>query len=434
MNPDRRRLLALRIVGLLFLLPFAGIAGLYLWIHRVADHRWAATVGRIEQLKAARPSPSPRPMSPASSPTAKEIEGQFVAAIRGASRRTIRRIDAWNLVTYEQGGEMVDVLVGDAQEFLGLLHQGARRAAASPSDFPPPWQGDWDVVTLTFMMNCCVIRARQLRETNAPFEAAQVFLDSLQFARFWGESGKSYNRACALDQLPPALDGLKGILCREAMSPSELRSLEDELEPLEAALRWPLRHLETDLAHWAENMEFCRLEAMGIMKDASFRSKFLLPERLLKAEAFEFMDRHAARVLSCEGKPYLELVEALRHADQETVVSTNPIIRHWSILKGNLGLVELERKAQIRLLRMAARYRATGEILDLEDPFGGRMLHSEAEAWTKFWSVGDDGRDDGGDSGSTGRWVIVRTVPIPGVLPPALRCPNDIVIDVERRR
>jgi hypothetical protein len=134
MNPIRRSPWARR------------IAALYLWIHRVADRKWAAAETRIGQLKAAHPAPSPRPMSPTVSPAAKEIEANIVAAIKEASRRTARRIDAWTLVTYEKSGEMADVILGDAQEFLDLLHQGARKSAVSPPDFPPSWQGDWAVV------------------------------------------------------------------------------------------------------------------------------------------------------------------------------------------------------------------------------------------------------------------------------------------------
>jgi hypothetical protein len=51
------------------------------------------------------------------------------------------------------------------------------------------------------------------------------------------------------------------------------------------------------------------------------------------------------------------------------------------------------------LIRIAAYYRATGEILPLKDPFGGTLLHSRSEKRMKFWSLGQDGHDDGGDPG-----------------------------------
>jgi len=36
-----------------------------------------------------------------------------------------------------------------------------------------------------------------------------------------------------------------------------------------------------------------------------------------------------------------------------------------------------ERRTQLRLLRTAVRYLATGEILNLDDPYGGKLLHRE---------------------------------------------------------
>jgi hypothetical protein len=80
------------------------------------------------------------------------------------------------------------------------------------------------------------------------------------------------------------------------------------------------------------------------------------------------------------------------------------------------------RRAQLRVLRVAARYRATGEVLDLEDPLGTRLQTARAPGRLKVWSVGKDGKSDGGDTGGSPTWLPVAGKPTP----------RDIVLEVVR--
>src|SRR5204863_21987 len=48
--------------------------------------------------------------------------------------------------------------------------------------------------------------------------------------------------------------------------------------------------------------------------------------------------------------------------------------------------------AQVRVLRVAAHYRATGEVLELSDPFGSRIHTLKGDAGIRIWSVGNEGR------------------------------------------
>jgi hypothetical protein len=45
---------------------------------------------------------------------------------------------------------------------------------------------------------------------------------------------------------------------------------------------------------------------------------------------------------------------------------------------------------------MAARYRATGELLELPDPFGDKLRNRLTDDALKLWSVGSEGKDHGG--------------------------------------
>ena len=76
----------------------------------------------------------------------------------------------------------------------------------------------------------------------------------------------------------------------------------------------------------------------------------------------------------------------------------NPLIQ-W-MLDGHFSFswtpLYRDRLAYLRLLRSAVRILRGEEAPELEDPFGGRILHRRTPASLTVWSVGKDGVDDGG--------------------------------------
>jgi hypothetical protein len=385
----------LKILAVVLAALALGAAATWIWIRHAADRRWAEAQERIQQLVAAHP-PVLQPLP--SSAASKEIQIHFVAAIREAVRRNSREGEARELVRSRKGGEAVDGVLIDAQEFLEHLHRGARRCAAAPSEFPPGWRGEWDATVLQFTMNSCVLRARQLRERKAPFEAAETLLDSLQLARFWAASGKGPNRADAVHALGGPLDELREILAHEPLSREQLRLLDRELGPLDGALRPPGEFLEPEVARWAESLTALDLKEGGLLDEAPYRWRYLLPGHLMKAEAFEFYDLHLHRLLAAQGKPYRELEACSRKMYEQLKETKNPILFSVFPFGHVQNWVVLDRMAQFRLLRVAAHYRATGRKLPLKDPFGSEILNSRTESRMRFWSIHRDGIDDGGEA------------------------------------
>ena len=53
-------------------------------------------------------------------------------------------------------------------------------------------------------------------------------------------------------------------------------------------------------------------------------------------------------------------------------------------------------RAQLRLLRVAAHYGATGDVLELDDPFGTKLRVRVADGSLRVWSVGPEGADHNG--------------------------------------
>lgn len=401
---------ALLLVGILLAIPVFGAGAAWFWIRTTADRRWEAARLRIQELTRAFPDTlPPHPTTEHS----KQLQIHFIAAIREAAPRIGRHEEAEKLVRLRGGGEAVDVVLGDAQDFLDRLHEGARRCAATPTEFPPGWRGELDETSLQFILLSGVLRARRLRESGAAGEAAETILDNLHLARFWAHSGKGDNRVDALHSLDHSLDELRDIIAREPLSRERLLQIDREVEPLDAALQSPSSYWLPALARWSEG-----LETVDINSDrAPYRWRYLLPENLMKAEAFEFYDWHLQRLLVDEHKSWLELARDVNLLFRLKDDSKNPLLYENGSVVRLLELIGWERMAQLRLLRVAARYRATGEILMLKDPFGTELLHAKTDKRTKFWSLDTDGRDDGGDAGTDGRWNrrakdIVIDVPI----------------------
>lgn len=392
-----RKSRAVRILAAVLGIPLVGIIGAAVWINRVADERWAAAEARILALSAAFPEGDRRAEPEHITEASKENQIHFVAAIRLAAPSRFGKDATEKLVSGRRLGAEADALLNEAAEWMDRLHQGARRIAASPADFPPRWHGDWDFWTLSYMMNCGVLLARQQRKQGMPFDGALTLLDALQLARFAAISGTSVNREFALETLPPTIAELGDLLCSDPLTADQLQLVEHELEPLEAAMKSSLRDLEPRLARWAQGLLTCDLRADGYLNGAPYRWRVLLPGRLMKAEAFEFAERKARLLLALEGRPYAEMLAQRDLLMQEGMESLNPIIRRV-IIEGERydWREEPARKAQLRLLRAATHYRASGEVLNLEDPLGSTLHHASSGTRMRIWSNGEDGADDGG--------------------------------------
>jgi len=403
-------------------MPLLGAVVGTVWINRLADRRWAAAEERIRALSAAISEGDARRDPDHVTEASKENQIHFVAAIRLAAQRQSRRDEAFDLAGRGRRGEGLDAVLEEAQEFLDRLHQGARRIAAVPSDAPPRWHGEWDPPTLQFMMSCSVLRARRQRDRNAPVDAAESLIDALHLGQFWSISGSPVNRSVAPANTAALMEELRDLLSSSPWSPQELLRIERELEPLDAALKSPLPDLERNLAEWGESLRKSDVEQLGLRDEMSFRWKYLVPQRLMKADAIDFFDRQVRLLLSSEGKGYPELVRLGALGAEESGRSSNPLLGHIGNLMNSIGWVELDRKAQFRLLRTAAHYRATGEVLKIEDPYGTFIRHAAAPTGMKFWSCGDDGADDGGHTGDRKGWIG----PQPGA------APKDLVIEVPR--
>ena len=103
-------------------------------------------------------------------------------------------------------------------------------------------------------------------------------------------------------------------------------------------------------------------------------------------------------------KPWSEAREAptLVMKRLETHVIESELLVHPSILialPAFLKTDESGRRARtlLRLLRVATHHQLTGEIMEVDDPFGTRIMTQITKGRFKAWSTGKDGVDNGGE-------------------------------------
>jgi len=141
--------------------------------------------------------------------------------------------------------------------------------------------------------------------------------------------------------------------------------------------------------------------------------RYFYSMKLLKADVFFRFEEYAAAVSECEEKPWPDALQKLRLLDTTLREHANPA-DFPLISNKTLQYLGRDIRTRIRLLRVAVRYLATAQLLELEDGYGEKLRQKVVEGRFKAWSVGRNGVDHGG----VGNWT-----PTEG---------KDMVLEVER--
>lgn len=365
----------------------------------------------------------------APAPPADEIEKPFATATLESRRRMNLRTEMNLYLAQGKGNwETLDILLADAQAFLVPLHRGARALAPiPPRRFRAP-STRLNSSDLDFMTDVEILHAQRSRVGGRAAEAAEDLLDALQLVRYYRDSDSNNTNDYPLSYLRHPLDEMRDLLAHEILPPSLFRPMAAEFELLDSAVEGPLADLDRRLLQWAEFFSDPSVNqwSMGLWGRSSHRFGFVLPDRLLKADAFGWMEAQSRRMSPGRSAPYSEFQSALREISVDASCSSNPFVQQCSPFVASLGRERLIRKAQLRLLRAAAVYLDTGRVPDLPDPFGDLLLHAETPTGMRIWSVGPDGNNEGGSAASDGRWARRTAVPRTFI------DSSDIVIEVPR--
>ena len=389
------KILALAAAALL-----APVGAAAFWIHSTAEHRAAAMASRLRQLRSEALAPDTARRAGTESGNAWE---NYLKALAGASK-----LDSYKLDALVERKETADPAYGTAAlagsgSAIDHLLQGSRRASCVP-----PETIDWiNASRGDALLRLVILRARALSEEGKGERAVDLLLALCQFGRDVAESPSGLGEYTSDWALKLSFVELRDALLRPAWPPADFAALESRLELLDEAFP-RLEQIRRRKLRRLGALHEERAQESGIV--ASLRSwRYGFSPRIQWAVVFESWDRWIHQAMEADRLPWPKVRAELNRIRAE--IEGAPLVEQ-GVLEEEIRHRVL--RTQLRLLRAAARYRRTGEILILDDPFGGKLLHREAGGRLTLWSVAWDGLDEGGK----GKWE--------------LRTTGDIVIEVPR--
>jgi hypothetical protein len=385
----KRRGRGWKILGLVVGVIFVCVGGLLIWVVAVSGRRLDQMDAKTKAMAAAwkaRPAERPVLRGTAEPGNAWDDYNPALTAIKGT--KDISRLGM--LVTRDPKGDPAfgrTMLVTHARALEGL-RQGASRATCR---YPYDWEAGGNVQTpgllaAQSMGNLGVLQARALAEAGKQREAAGALLDLLQFARDVGNDGVLICEMIGAAVLHLGLKEALDLMQANLLDAAALRDLDAGLAVLDGSFPNHGRVLSNEAI-------FAGTE---LRNQAASANVFT---RLLFADAFDRVVGMMEGAATAETLSWKEL-EARRVAlEQEARSGWNPLIRNLLPGLGGTNRVTRHRLVQLRTLRMAIHHKVAGELVELDDPFGAKLKTAGA---LKIWSVGPDGKDDGGD----GNWDL----------------------------
>ena len=402
--PKRRRpvwkILAV-IAGVLIAL----VGSAALWIRSAADRKFTAMEDRIRALeseahvaeKARRAGTSPG-----------DAWEDYLLALTeaGKLKEPEKLIGLFNgTLNGDQGfGEAALAAHGSA---IDDLLRGARRASSTPPATFPDLRA-WETVVLL-----AVLRARKL----PPVEAIEIHLAVCQFAQDLEACGSWDSPGLGTGALEKALEELQTPLQSPSFTMPASADLEARLALVEESLTRPER-LRQGRLRLVGMMQTSVDFSTAVQNTGAIRSllcwRYGFSVRLMSARTFESWDHWLGRAQEADRFAWPQAQQEFKRLRQEidhTVFEghhqdlTSPFLED-----GSAGRTL---RAHLRLLRAAVHYRRTGEVLELDDPFGTKLLHREGGGRLRVWSVGIDGVDQHGKGNWDSRVIedIVLEVP-----------------------
>lgn len=274
---------------------------------------------------------------------------------------------------------------------LELLAQGA---AKDSSRYGFDWEQGFQMKypryqDMIAVVSLAVLKARSLEADGKRRDAAAVLIDAAQFGRDAADEGPLIMGLMGLAMLAQALDGVRELSA--SADPETLADLEAGLAQLDR--RFPtygdcLRREHLGMA-WA-------LISGDPEIAAGAGAGWGFVQKLVYLKAYERNSEFLERSAQASARSWSESRSTSAAIQDEVSQSWNPIVK-WVV--PGLGSTEKtfrERRTQLRLLQAAVHFRRTGELLDVADPFGDKILSVRTGDALKLWSVGMDGLDHGG--------------------------------------
>jgi hypothetical protein len=384
------------------------VLGSVLWILWTAARKFERMERHVkalhEEIRQRDMSRPPRPGTPVPG-NAWEDYDQALAAVT-ADKTGLREVDLFVQRDPKAETEAAQLRVAAHVATYDLLKSGVRR---EKSDLALHWELGNDLqfpglLTCSKLGYLVAARARFLARDGKNHEAVELLLDGCQFGRDLSSNSSLLCQVTGQAVCSNLYGELRDLIVSGSLSKEDLLEMDRGLEAADRSypkfgqtLMNESLYLGYLLLNSKGSPELGDLLGYGVSLPGYWRYGF--SPRLTFASAFEEAHSIMKRASAVDELPWPEARKILTDSEQEGRSSKNPIVR--MVVPGFLSSARAlrDRRTQLRLLRTAAIWRATGACPELDDPFGTILLHSEKDGVLRAWSVGRDGIDRGGVGG-----------------------------------
>jgi hypothetical protein len=377
--------------------PLAIAVAFVAWIKAVESRRWAAFEARLPALYAEAKGRDPRRPPLRGEALTGNAWTDYEAAIGllGESSGQVLR----DFVQRDRKADpaKAEAIVRANGKALELLKAGARRAEVAFA---------WEIETGNYpermgsariLVDLAVGKARFLLQEGRREEARDVLLDAAQIAADIGRNTVRLGEAISMFEL--------GIVFGELMSLPADPEVARALAVLDGSWPDPVKTWVNEAAFGAATLANLGLPGKNLPRDCGRPGwRFGFSQRIMIVDAADTYMGFLSPVIGESRWPHGGARPVEGPFGEREACLRNPVL--GIVFPTLSGPVDLERRAQLRLLRVAM-----GETAPLDDPFGGKIRSDGG----KVWSVGRDGMDDAG----TGAWVPPRK--------------GDIVLELRRK-
>lgn len=375
-----------KILGIVVGIILLSLLGLLFYVRALAHRRYAQTQQRVkEEIARIRAREGGRPVLHGEAHSGNAWDEYQPGLVQVGQLKDARELVILATSTASRNPSFGDAALVSCAAALDHLAQGARASRACSG-----WHGDGpagisDFMAFEELASLGVLKARKLLEAQDGAAAVRMWLDILAYGRDRTSEGPIINALAGLTAMSLALRESGEAVRLSTLDPGALLLLDRGLAELDGNFPRADRTLSDEAVQTVD-----RLLQNG---EDTFWSQLLLADA-----ADRWLDACQRAGEAAERDWKEEQAVAFKQA-LEIKRSWNPLAR--AAVPGNVGRSFRDTRALLRLLRVAVRFQAAGEVLHLADPFGTTLKTSLGEGKLKVWSVGRDGRDDGG----TGNWT-----------------------------
>jgi hypothetical protein len=417
MNPIPKRRLGWKILAGVVGAIALGVGAAAIWTSLVAERRAIAMEKEVaalrEEIEKRNPPRSPLRGELLEGNAWADYDLAFIAVPR-ADKKTINEVYAGRM---QLEPAMLDELIASGDAAFDLFRRGTRRSRGA---YSYAWEQGWtgkcpSMFDCQTLANFAAVRARRLLEEGKARQAAELMLDTCRLGQDLSTRAPLLLQWIGAAIYNIAFLELLTTLKSKDLAREDLLAIDHELELV--AKEWP----EVDDNGSVDAlMTGYELQKPWADRSAEARAtlaeswRFAFSRRIAEIDAFDQVRGLARDLAGISRRPWHEACQIANEVEARAYGNRNRLV--WRCIQWSASNIEMDRELQthLQLLRGAARFRATGEVPILDDPFGS-MLRTELRGnRLKIWSVGPDGVDDGG----SGEWKR--------------KAGKDIVLEVER--